>query len=238
MKMDKLEDIILFENENYIVVNKPPYLSSLDEREAAGDSLKDMARAYNPEATLCHRLDKETSGALAISKNPEAYRHLAIQFENREVNKIYHTVCEGLHEFDKLAVDLPIYKLANGSVKIDRQKGKEALTYLQTIKAYKKHTLVECKPVTGRLHQIRIHMASVGAPIAGDERYGGKAVFLSSVKRNFNLKKETEEQPLMKRVSLHAYALSFRDLDDTLISVIAEYPKDFAVLVKQLEKNS
>src|SRR5690606_36517188 len=110
MKMDKLEDIILFENENYIVVNKPPYLSSLDEREAAGDSLKDMARAYNPEATLCHRLDKETSGALAISKNPEAYRHLAIQFENREVNKIYHTVCEGLHEFDKLAVDLPIYK--------------------------------------------------------------------------------------------------------------------------------
>lgn len=238
MKMDKLDDMILFENENYIVVNKPPYLSSLDEREIVMNSLKDLVKAYNPEAALCHRLDKETSGALAISKNAEAYRHLAIQFENRDVSKVYHAVCEGLHEFENLSVDLPIYKLSNGSVKIDRQKGKEALTYFQTIRAYKKHTLVECKPVTGRLHQIRIHMASVSAPIAGDERYGGAPVFLSSVKRNFNLKKDTEEQPLMKRVALHAYSLTFRDLDDTVISVVAEYPKDFNVLVKQLEKNS
>lgn len=238
MKMDKLNDMILFENENYIIVNKPPYLSSLDEREAITDSLKDFVKAYNPEAALCHRLDKETSGALAISKNAEAYRHLAIQFENREVAKVYHAVCQGLHEFKNLSVDLPIYKLSNGSVKIDRQKGKEALTFLHTIKAYKKHTLVECRPVTGRLHQIRIHMASIGAPIAGDERYGGVPVYLSSVKRNFNLKKDTEEQALMKRVSLHAYSLTFRDIDDTIVSVIAEYPKDFNVLVKQLEKNS
>lgn len=238
MKTVEIKDIILFENENYMVVNKPPYLSALDERDFIANSLKSMARDYNPNAALCHRLDKETSGALAISKSPEAYRNLAIQFENREVKKVYHAVCDGLHEFNQVKVDLPIYKLSNGSVRIDKFKGKDALTYVETLKAYKKHTLVECKPISGRMHQIRIHLSSINAPIAGDQRYNGQPVFLSSVKRKFNLKKDTEEQPLMKRVALHAYSLTFKDIDGSIISVIAEYPKDFSVLNKQLEKNS
>lgn len=238
MKTVEFRDIILFENENYIIVNKPPYLSALDERDFIANSLKSMVKDYNPDAALCHRLDKETSGALAISKSPEAYRNLAMQFENREVKKVYHAVCDGLHEFHDVRVDLPIYKLSNGSVRIDKFKGKDALTLVETIRAYKKHTLVECKPVSGRMHQIRIHLSSINAPIAGDQRYNGKPVFLSSVKRRFNLKKDTEEQPLMKRVALHAYSLTFKDIDGTLISVIAEYPKDFSVLNKQLEKNS
>lgn len=238
MKKVDLKDIIIFENENYIVVNKPPYLSALDERDFVNYSLKDVAREYWPEASLCHRLDKETSGALAIAKNPDAYRNLAIQFEAREVSKVYHAVCEGLHEFIHMDINLPIIKMSNGLVKIDRSKGKEAQTIVQTLRAYRRHTLVECRPVSGRLHQIRIHLASQNASIAGDDKYGGEPVFLSAIKKRFNLKKGTEEQPLMKRVSLHAYSLTFKDIDGEVISIQAEYPKDFAVLIGQLEKNS
>jgi 23S rRNA pseudouridine955/2504/2580 synthase len=238
MKKVNLKDIILFENDNYIIVNKPPYLSALDERDFTAYSLKEIAREYCPEASLCHRLDKETSGALAISKNQEAYRNLAIQFESREVLKVYHAVCEGLHEFTNLDVKLPLYKMSNGLVKVDKLKGKEAHTIVQTVKAYRKHTMVECRPISGRMHQIRVHLASLNASIAGDESYGGEPVYLSSIKKRFNLKQGTEEQPLMKRVSLHAFSLTFKDLNGEVISVIAEYPKDFAVLINQLEKNS
>jgi len=238
MKKVDLKDIILVENDNYIIVNKPPYLSALDERDFANYSLKDIARAYWPDASLCHRLDKETSGALAIAKNQDAYRNLAIQFESREVSKVYHAVCEGLHEFKQLDINLPILKMSNGLVKIDKLKGKEAQTIVNTLRAYRKHTLVECRPVSGRLHQIRIHLASQNASIAGDDKYGGEPVFLSTIKRKFNLKKDTEEQPLMKRVSLHAYSLTFKDINGEVISVVADYPKDFAVLISQLEKNS
>lgn len=236
MKTADFKSIIVFENEDYILVNKPAYISALDERDQGGISLKDWAREYNPNATLCHRLDKETSGILSIAKNQEAYRNLAIQFEARTVSKTYHAVSEGLHEFNEEHINLPLLKQNNGYVKVDRYQGKEALTIVTTLKAFKKHTLLECKPVTGRLHQIRIHLAFMRASIAGDTKYGGHEVYLSDIKRKFNLKKDTEEQPLMKRVSLHAHKIEFKGIDGKAIIAEAPYPKDFAVLIKQLEK--
>ena len=87
------------------------------------------------------------------------------------------------------------------------------------------------------MHQIRIHLANLGASISGDAYYGGRPFFLSSVKRNYNLKKDTDEQPLIKRHALHAYELTFLSLEDEKITVKADYPKDFRVLVEQLGKN-
>jgi 23S rRNA pseudouridine955/2504/2580 synthase len=84
------------------------------------------------------------------------------------------------------------------------------------------------------MHQIRLHLAFLGAPITGDELYGGKPFFLSQVKRKFNLKKETEEQPLMKRMALHAFSLQFMNLSDVDQCIEAPYPKDMDVLLKQL----
>lgn len=238
MKIPEFKDLIIFENEDYIVVNKPPYVSSLDERTNA-QNIKKMAKEYWEDAQICHRLDKETSGALAIAKNPEAYRHLAIQFEDRQVKKIYHAVVDGVQDFEDVNVYLPIYAQNNGIVKIDRVNGKLAETFFTTIKAYKKHTLVKCMPITGRMHQIRIHLACLKAPIVCDETYGGKPIYLSELKKKgFNLKQNTEEQPLIKRVALHAYSLTFTLLDGEPLEVIASYPKDFDVLVKQLEKHS
>ncbi len=233
------KDIILFENHDFIVVNKPHSVATLDERNADNpNSILRLAKAYSDDAQVAHRLDKETSGALAIAKNPEAYRHLAMQFEHREVKKRYHAVVEGAHSFEDISVYLPILPLKDGMVKIDRQLGKIAETIFNTIKVYKNHTLVECQPITGRMHQIRIHLTCLKAPIVSDELYGGSMLYLSSLKKKFNLKKDTEEEPIIKRVALHAHSLSFVLLDGSPITVEAPYPKDLDVLVKQLDKNS
>jgi 23S rRNA pseudouridine955/2504/2580 synthase len=88
------------------------------------------------------------------------------------------------------------------------------------------------------MHQIRVHLALLKASITGDEMYGGRFFYLSSVKRGFNLKKSTEEEPLMKRMALHAYSLEFTILDGQRVKVEAPYPKDFRVLLKQLTENA
>jgi 23S rRNA pseudouridine955/2504/2580 synthase len=238
MNKPNFKDLIVFEDENYILINKPPHVATLDERTADTPfSILRLAKAYSDDAQVCHRLDKETSGILAIAKNPEAYRHLSMQFEHRQVVKNYHAVVGGIHDFENISVYLPIAQLTNGTVKIDRQKGKEAETIFNSIRAYKMHTLVNCYPITGRMHQIRIHLSCLKAPIVCDPQYGGEPIFLSQIKRKFNLKKDAEELPLIQRVALHARSLTFALLNNEEITVEAPYPKDFEALLRQLEKN-
>ncbi|WP_448518440.1 RluA family pseudouridine synthase [Rhodoflexus sp.] len=233
----RFQDLILHEDQDYILINKPAYISTLDERTIDSASIIRLAKAYWEDAQVCHRLDKETSGILAIAKNPEAYRHLAIQFEDRSVKKVYHAVVEGIHQFDGVDVYLPIARTSSGGVRIDKQEGKEAETIFYTKEVFKKHTLVECFPLTGRMHQIRIHLACLKAPIVADEFYGGHKLYLSELKRNFNLKKFTEEQPLISRVALHAFGLEFMALNGEPLRVEAPYPKDIAALLRQLRAN-
>lgn len=232
----KIEDSILFEDENFVLINKPPFVSTLEDRHDPTNILA-LARAYAGDAQVCHRLDKDTSGVLAIAKNPEAYRHMSMQFEHREVEKIYHAVVDGIHGFQDVLVDLPILKQDDGVVKISKREGKPAQTYFTSLRSYKAHTLVECRPVTGRMHQIRIHLSTLKASITGDETYGGKPFLLSDIKRRFNLKKETEEATFMKRMALHAYSLEFNDLSGMRQTVEAPYPKDMQALLRQLELN-
>jgi 23S rRNA pseudouridine955/2504/2580 synthase len=232
----EFKDLILFEDNDFILINKPPFLSTLEDRHEKTNILA-LARQYEAASQVCHRLDKDTSGVLAIAKNPEAYRHMSLQFEHREITKVYHAVVDGIHSFKDNLVDLPILKQNDGTVKISKREGKSAQTYFTSIDSYKFHTLVECKPVTGRMHQIRIHLSTLEASIVGDEMYGGKPFFLSSVKRKFNLKKQTEELPIMRRMALHAFELIFKDLQGNEQKVSAPYPKDMQVMIKQLEAN-
>lgn len=236
MKKPNFSELILLETPDYIVVNKPPFLASLDDRNDSWNVLR-LARAYEPDAQLCHRLDKDTSGVLVIARHSDAYRNVAVQLEHRRVMKEYHAVSEGTHDFREVYIDLSLRTASNGQVRADK-KGKPALTVAHTRAAYRKHTLVSCFPVTGRMHQIRVHLAAMQAPILGDETYGGSPLYLSALKRNFNLKKGTEEQPLIKRFALHAWRINFEDLNGKLIEIEAPYPKDFTVLLKQLNKFS
>lgn len=236
MKFPKFKDIILFEDSDIIVVNKPPFLSSLDEREGKEINLLRMAKQYAEDAQICHRLDKETSGLLVIAKHPEAYRHMSIQFERRKVKKVYHAIVDGTHVFEDLLVDLPILNIGKGNVAISRSEGKRAETWFNSIEYFKHYTLIECKPITGRMHQIRIHLATQRASITGDKMYGGQPAFLSKIKRGYRLTDE-EEQPIMKRFALHARQLTFIKPNGEEMTIEAEYPKDFGVLLKLLQKN-
>ena len=238
MKIPKFADLIIYEDDNLFVVNKPPFISSLDERgEGSSEiSMLRLAKSYWEDAQICHRLDKETSGAVIIAKNPEAYRLVSMQFEHRQVKKVYHAVIEGTHVFDNLLVDLPILNTGKGTVSISRQDGKRAETWFQSLKYFKHYTLVECRPVTGRMHQIRIHLATQKASIAGDEMYKGKPVFLSQLKRKYHLGKDQEELPIMKRFALHAHELTFKVDAEKEVVITAPYPKDFETLLKLLDK--
>ncbi len=231
----KFKDLILHEDQDYILINKPPFVSTLEDRNETQNILA-LAKEYISDAQVCHRLDKDTSGVLAIAKNPESYRHLSMQFESRTVKKIYHAVVDGIRNFQNELVDAPILKQNDGTVKISRQ-GKEAQTSFNTLEVFKQHTLVECSPITGRTHQIRIHLSLLNAPIAGDEMYGGKPFFVSSVKRGFKLEKNTDEQPLIKRMALHAFSLEFIGLNGDKMLINAPYPRDFKALCKQLSQN-
>lgn len=237
MKIPKFnfEEAILYQDADFIIINKPPFISTLEDRNDSENILA-LARQFEVDAQVCHRLDKETSGVLAIARHPEAYRHLSMQFENRQVIKIYHAVVDGIHSFTNQFVDAPILKQNDGTVKISRS-GKDARTYFTTLEAFKNQTLIECRPITGRMHQIRIHLAFLKASITGDELYGGKPFYVSSVKRGFNLKKMSEEQPLMKRVALHAFSLEFALMDSKKLTIVAPYPKDFQALIRQLAEN-
>ncbi len=228
------EELIIFENENYTLINKPPFIASLDDR-VDNKNLLSLAKELNEEYQICHRLDKETSGIVVFAKNADAYRHFAMQLENREVKKIYHAVIHGLHKFEDFEADEPLYTTSTKS-RVDFRSGKPSFTLIGTLELFKKHTLIKCFPVTGRMHQIRAHLAYHEAPIINDPTYGGKAAYLSELKRNFNHKKWEEENAMINRVALHSSQVVFKDINGEVIEGEAEYPKDFSVLLKLLRK--
>ncbi len=239
MKFPVFEDMILFEDEDLILVNKPPFLSSLEDRHQIGPNLLSMAKKYWPEAQVCHRIDRETSGLMILAKNPAAYRTIAMQFERRKVKKIYHAILDGTHEFKDLEIDLPISQEKVGKVRIDRKEGKKANTFFNSIAYFRHYTLVEAMPVTGRMHQIRIHLATQRAYISNDEMYGGKIPYLSQIKRGYRISKGEQEEiepPMIRRFALHAYKIEFKHPNGEMMEMIAPYPKDFSVFLKLLEK--
>ena len=237
MKNPQLQDLIIFEDDHIMVINKPPFISSLDEREGGETNILRLAKQYYADSQICHRLDKETSGAMIIAKDPETYRFVSMQFEHREVKKVYHAIVDGTHIFNDILVDLPILNVGKGNVTISRSEGKRAETYFNSLTYFKHYTLIEARPVTGRMHQIRIHLATQKASIAGDVTYGGKPVFLSQIKRKYLLTKNEEEQPIMKRFALHSREVTFKISENESRTFTAEYPKDFGVLLKLLQKN-
>lgn len=229
------KDWIIFEDDDYLVINKPPFVSTLEDRTGT-PSILQRATEYHSGCQVCHRLDKETSGALLISKHSEAYKHANAQFADRTVVKTYHAVADGIHNLVDEKIDLALHVAASGSVRVSRI-GKPSTTIVTSLERYKYHTLVECKPVTGRMHQIRVHMAAIGAPLAADLVYGGTDLYLSFIKKKYKPKFDKEERPLLARVALHAYSLRFEDFKGNTIEIQCPYPKDFKTVLRQLKKN-
>ena len=235
MKFQRFEKDIIFENKDLIAVNKPSMISSLQDRIGVQPSIQDMALDYCDTSQLCHRLDKETSGVLLIAKNPETYREVAMAFEHRNIQKTYWAISDGRHYFQNITVDIPLSVSSRGKAKVDKNGGKDAETHFKVIENFKHFSLVECKPITGRLHQIRIHLATQNAPISGDLVYGGASPFLKFIKRQFNVTAEKELRPMISRAALHARAIALNLFGEELY-IEAEPPKDFSVFLKLLRK--
>lgn len=234
-KIPQFSELIIHEDEHLLLINKPAMISSLDDRDGSGINILKMAKRYHAEAQLCHRLDKETSGILVIAKDAETYREMAMSFEARRVEKTYHAIVEGVLRAEQQPINLPLGITRKGTARVDVKEGKPAETIVSTLQMYGHYTLLACQPITGRLHQIRIHLASQHFPIVSDETYGGHFPMLSDFKRNFKTGKFESEQPIMKRVALHAYSLKF-ELNGKTYDLQAPYPKDFEVFLKLLEK--
>jgi 23S rRNA pseudouridine955/2504/2580 synthase/23S rRNA pseudouridine1911/1915/1917 synthase len=243
-----LGGLVVFENDDLIVLNKPSGMLSIPDREGKETSLKKLlldkyARPDDPvgrgEIFTIHRLDKGTSGLIVFAKNGVAHKYLSQQFENRQAEKIYLGLINGSPANTRGTIDSPImeHPSKRGLMVVNR-KGKESLTDYEVLEDFGIYSWVRFQIHTGRTHQIRIHMKEIGHPIVCDELYGdGKPVLLSSIKHNFKLSKnEEEERPILNRLALHAYKLKFIGADKTGYELEAPIPKDLKATLQQLSK--
>lgn len=224
-----------------MVVNKPAMILTVPDRYAPGKfNLKDFLKERYGKIFVVHRLDKETSGALVFARHADAHRRLSLDFENRRVEKIYWALVQGQMVEDSGTIDKP---LARSTVKYNKMlihpRGKASRTDFRVLERFRYFTLVQARIHTGRLHQIRVHLASIGYPLAVDYLYGGRSEFkLSEIKRGkYKQGKEAQERPLMTRVSLHARSLGFTHPGTGQhLNFTAELPKDFRAVLHQLRK--
>ena len=233
MKLD-----ILIENEHFVAINKPAGMLSIPDRMQSEVSLKDILIERYGSIYTVHRLDKDTSGIIVFAKDAESHKQLSLQFEGREVKKYYLGLVNGTLFNQEGHIDEPImeHPAKNGSM-IIHAKGKPSQTDYKVLEDFGIFSWVQFQIHTGRTHQIRVHSKQIGHSIACDAIYGdGKPVLISSLKKKYNLaKKEEEEKPILARLALHSYKLSF-NFDGEEYNLEAEPPKDLRALLQQLRK--
>lgn len=230
---------ILFENDQVIAINKPAGLLSIPDREGKEPSLKQILQEKFGKIFTVHRLDRETSGVILFARDEETHKYLSELFETRNIEKYYLGIVTGTLPEKKKTIDAPIieHPFKKGTM-IVHQKGKPSVTDYEVKEEWGKLSLVEFRIHTGRTHQIRVHMKNEGHPIVCDELYGDPTPLkLSVFKRNYHLSKnEEEERPILGRLGLHAWKLTFKLPSGEQVSLEAPLPKDMRALLQQLTK--
>jgi 23S rRNA pseudouridine955/2504/2580 synthase/23S rRNA pseudouridine1911/1915/1917 synthase len=234
-----LNDWIVYEDDNLIALNKPSGLLSIPDREGKDISLKKLLIEKYGSIFTVHRLDRDASGLIVFAKNEETHKHLSLQFEERQTEKIYVGLVIGSLSEKKGSIDAPIaeHPAKKGLMNVYRT-GKESLTDYEVLEDFKIFSWVQFQIHTGRTHQIRVHAKHIGHPIVCDGLYGdGKPILLSSLKHKFKLSKnELEERPILNRLALHALSLKFETTNGETIKLEAPLPKDLRALLQQLRK--
>lgn len=238
--MLKIEEHIIEEDDNLVAINKPSGLLTIPDREGKEISLKQILKNKYGGIFTVHRIDKDTSGVVVFAKNEETHKQLSQLFEGRETIKIYNGFVLGTPSEKSGVINEPIaeHPVKKGMMTVFR-KGKESITEYETIENFRLYSWMQFRILTGRTHQIRVHMKHLGNPIVCDELYGdGKPVFISSIKKkNYNLSRDSEEEkPIVSRLALHAAQLGFT-LSNKKYELAAEPPKDLRALLQQLRKN-
>jgi RluA family pseudouridine synthase len=240
--MQKNKPEILFFDDDLIVVNKPAnYLTIPDRHDATKPNILGFLKEQFESIFIVHRIDKETSGILCFARNEHAHRFLSMQFEKRECQKIYLALVEGKMMSDSGTIDKPIAESQTTPGKmVIANRGKSSITNYKVLEYFNNYSLVECEILTGRMHQIRIHLQSIGYPLAIDSMYGRKGEFLLSDIKHKKFKApntDDGERPLMSRSTLHAFRLMvFHPTTGEKVHFEAPLPKDFEAVLSQIRK--
>jgi 23S rRNA pseudouridine1911/1915/1917 synthase len=220
---------IIFENDDLVVIDKPAHLlvhpadlNSKIQNPNSKTTLIDILKTSYPNAQLVHRLDQDTSGVMVVAKNHKAYEFLKDQFLNRSIKKKYLALVHGILKDKKGIVVKSISKSRKrgGSQTVAPiGKNREAITRYEVIQEFSDYSLLEVSPETGRTHQIRVHLASIGHPIAGDDKY------------KFKRQKDIDG---LNRQFLHAKYLKFSLLDGEIKEFYSELPEELSNILKKL----
>ena len=219
MNLPPVKKLILFEDGDILIVNKPANLPVLPDgwNPDAPYLLKLLLEIY-PEILVAHRLDKVTSGVMVFARTAEAHRALNMQFEKHTTQKLYHAVCVGIPKWDEHTArhKLRINVGHSHRTVVDNGQGSPAETRFKVLKRFSKYALLEASPATGKTHQIRVHAFALGHSLLGDSLYSAPP---------------TE---LIDRPALHAQSLTFtHPVSAEEITFTAPYPQD---LLEALEK--
>lgn len=209
---------VLFENADYLAVDKPEGIVSIAEAGRGGlpELLKDVfaGRLYP-----VHRLDREASGVIVYAKNADAHRQLNGQFDRREVRKTYLALVLGATGPASGLINAPIREFGSGRMGVDARRGKPSSTEWKVAERLDGATLVRVYPATGRRHQIRVHLYHIGHPIVGDLKYGDPTI-----------------QGRYPRLMLHAVAIEFALPSGERVTVEAPIPPSFEAVLQSLRK--
>jgi tRNA pseudouridine32 synthase/23S rRNA pseudouridine746 synthase len=231
-------DWVLHIDEALLVVNKPAGLPTLpDGYQAGAPYLVGLLQEAFGRLWVVHRLDRETSGVLVLARTAEAHRGLNVQFQEREIAKIYHALVVGKPAWDERTVKLPLR--ADGDRRhrtvVDRVDGKPSTTGCRVLSRLGDYTLIEARPKTGRPHQIRAHLAAEHLPLVGDLLYASQGGGLQG-DSGAALRRLLVDAAPLARLGLHALALTLEHpASGATVTFEAPYPPDFAAALARLQ---
>lgn len=236
---------VIFEDDSLIVVDKPAGLPVVPERGADGWDFmarllyhaRDCRRcgAANVRFRIVHRLDRDTSGAVVVAKTIEAARALGAAFAAGGVEKRYLALVRGTPQDGEGRMDAPLGPGRGRRVMAAAPDGKPSITEWRLAERFRGFALLEVRPLTGRTHQIRVHLAWAGLPLAVDAMYGpAAALCLSEFKRDYRGRRA--EKPLIARLTLHCAKLAFDHPTGGRVEAAAQLPADFERALKALRK--
>lgn len=228
-----LEGLVLWADEFILAINKPAGLLTLpDGYQPEALHVRSLLEPSWGRLWIVHRLDRDTSGALVLARTAAAHRFLNEQFQGHRVKKIYHALVVGDPPWEEQAIEVPLRANADRRhrTRVDPYAGKSALTRVKVLERFGSLSLIEAVPITGRTHQVRVHLAAVGFPVGGDSLYGQE----SDLKQRGFLQAETAQISLA-RIALHAFSLGIQHPQDGGRFLIqAPYPPDFAAALNKL----
>ena len=234
---------IVYEDENIAAVNKSSGIAvSPDRWDLSRERLDKLVAEFLRVQKIftVHRIDRDTSGLVVFAKNSETHKSLSLAFEGRQIKKRYIAAVHGRPTWTETSCDLAL--VPNGNKQhltiVDKFRGKKSLTVFRLLGSAGNYSILEALPETGRIHQIRVHLAALGCAVVCDGLYGNeKPVRLSSFKRGWR-GDPLEERPLLSRLGLHAAELFIPGYAGTGLNLQAPLPRDMAALIRQMEKTA